>query len=161
MAKVSQKVINDIVKRINPVTGVPLAQSGTLQFEVMNALLRSNASSHEEGQLSCLVDDMSFFTRNYDESPESKVFNSVIRCAVCDDFEIGINAHELADDYQIPFAKVLAYLIDDGQLNAEQAVFFTRALQKTDRALKGGSGTVISFSSYKYRANKALTEAQL
>lgn len=150
MTSVSRKVINDIVKGLNPVTGVQIvSQERTLQFEIMNALLRSNSGSDTSGQLSHLVDDLYFFTQEFDESSESKVLNQIVRCAVCDDFVAGINAHELAEDYDIPLTKVLAYLIDEEHLSSEQAVFFTRALQTNKASQKVSLHSVVSFSCYK------------
>jgi len=161
MKNVSQKVISDLVKGLNPVTGTPIhTQQRSLQSDIMTALLRSNSGESHDGQLSRLVDDLYFFTTDLTEGSDSKVVGQIIRCAVCDDYISGINAHELAEDYQIPLIKVLAYLIDEGLLSAEQSVFFTRALQHNEPRSDVKRGiNVVNISGYKNTFNKPLSSA--
>ncbi len=161
MKNVSQKVITDIVKGLNPVTGAPIHfRQRSLQSDIMSALLRSNSGESQDGQLSRLVDDLYFFTTDISESHESKALNVVIRRAVCDDYISGINAHDLAEDYQIPLTKVLAYLIDEGLLSTEQSVFFTRALQHNEPRHDSRHGTnVVRIRSDKNTVNNPLSSA--
>jgi hypothetical protein len=161
MIKVSQKVIADIVKGLHPVTGAPINyHSSSLQSQIMKALLSSNPS--DKGQLSCLVDDMVYLSPDHQvtnfPNEVSSIGESIMCKAICDDYSVGINAHELAADYDISLSKVLAYLIDDNLLSREQAAFFTHSLQcKKSLASSEKFHSVVSLSDFKSRRNKPLT----
>jgi hypothetical protein len=162
MALVSQKVISDIVKGVNTVTGVPIVKQHTsLQFEMMHALLRTNSSASDDGQLSQLIDELHFFTHDLLADEASKVLNNVVKIAICDDFKQGLPAQQLADDYDLSLTKVLAYLIDDGQLKAHQVVFFTHALQHNEIPLGRTDNAIVSLSAFRSMRDNSIKKASV
>ena len=154
-AKVAEKVVKDLVRGLNPVTGLPHFEQSTQNTPLLKAVMRSFRLGNYRGNLVNLLQELSL---GCEEESLFIPLDPIQQQYLIDDFNKGYSLVELIQEYAQPAQYVIAYLIEQEQITHQQAAFFCAGLQRSVERDQTQSATVISLSAR--RSKQPLSSAQ-
>ncbi|NRA41589.1 MAG: hypothetical protein HRU21_04685 [Pseudomonadales bacterium] len=145
--KVSDKVVKDLVRGLNPVTGQPHFEQAKDNTPLLKAVMRSFRVNSFQGNLVNLMQEVAA-----DDQPLT-LLSPVQQQYLIVDFRQGLGLKALVEAYAIPAQLVIAYLIEADQISAAQAAFFCASIQRRLGQQLAEPATVISLSAHRSRAD--------